>query len=200
MAGIQVIDGQGSGTLVGVTEDNHIKTAGRTRSERDAEALAGQSYNINTGIITLTSANESAVLYYKNTDTVDHVIPAIALYAGNSTGGSYGQGLWQVERNPTGGTIVSNATAVAMNANNDYGSSTILTASVYKGAEGYTLTGGTDHILFGQTSAGRLFASLTYLRLAPGSSVGILYTPPASNSSQPVYAALAPVFRLTLGR
>ncbi len=188
------------GTILGITSDNHAEVAGRTVGLADAESLGGESYNINTGMITLTSANESAVFYYKNTDTVDHIIPAMVLFAGESGSGVYGEGKWTVERNPTGGTIVDNASAVAMNANNNYGSSKTLTSTVYKGAEGYTLTGADeDHLFFGQTAAGRLFVSLTYITLEPGSSLGVLYTPPPSNASQDVYVALAPVFRKTLG-
>ena len=185
------------GTLASVSIDNHLKITGRTVSEQDAESLVGESYNINTGLINLTSANESAVMYLKNTDTKNHIIPGMAFFLGNSTGGS-GDWMITIVRNPTAGTIVSGASAVAINANNNYGNSQTLTADVYKGAEGNTLTGGADHILIGATGSGRVFVSLTYLVLEPGSSIGVKITPPTSNTSADVYVAFAPLFRETL--
>ena len=47
-------------------------------------------------------------------------------------------------RNPTAGTIVSGASAVAMNANRNFGSANTATAAIYSGKVGGTLTGGTD--------------------------------------------------------
>lgn len=185
------------GTLAGVTPDNHLKVAGRTIVERDAEALAENSYSVNTGLITLTSANESSVFYYKNTDTVNHVISRFTVFLGTSTGGS-GDWTITVRRNPIGGTIVSGASAVAINQNNHFGSNNALSATIYKGAEGNTLTNGDDLAIFGATESGRNSFALTYTVLSPGSSIGLKITPPTGNTSAKVYVALEPVFRITL--
>jgi hypothetical protein len=94
-----------------------------------------------------------------------------------------------LKRNPTGGTLISGATNVDMNQNRNFGSNIALTADVYKGASGNTVTGGNDIAQFYQTGQGRLFASIGF-DLPKGSSIAIEIDPNLSSGSVNVYAAI----------
>lgn len=182
-------DGSGSGFLAKVNGNLRLYTNSVTVSEDQQATKIGNSYNINTGVITLTSANDTPILYVKNNETQDLHITAIAVGLSPSTGGSGGIPKITVVRGPTAGTIVSNATAVDINSNRNFGSSNTLTVDAYKGATGNTMTGGEDHLILFQTSNGRLFATIDEV-LPKGATIGIKFDPQAGNTSQDVYAAL----------
>ena len=59
-------DGVGQGYKAKVDNLNRLHTHGTTRSEEEFGAIKGQTYNVNTSTISLTSASESAVFYCKN--------------------------------------------------------------------------------------------------------------------------------------
>lgn len=146
-------------------------------------AKNGDSYTINTGTINLTSSSESAVLYLKNNGTNDLEIVNINFLLGNSTGGT-GDLEVKVYRNPTAGTIVSGATAVDIIENKNAGSSNTLTVDCYKGAEGNTITDGSDWYYFLLPGAARSYVISTDTIVIPkGSSVGVSITPQTSNTS-----------------
>lgn len=183
-------DGAGTGNVARVDSENRLHTASVTTSEVSAANDDGNAYNINTGIITLTSANESAVLYLKNTDPEKRVhLSAIVAGLGPSTGGSGDVPRITVIRNPTLGTIIDDKTAVDMNSNRNFSSNNVMSADVYKGAEGKTLTDGTDHILIFQPANGRVFAPIGEV-LNNQASIGVKIDPQPSNSSMICYVAL----------
>lgn len=182
-------DGGSGTTLAKVNANGRLYTDAISASESYAATKDGRSYNVNSGSITLTDAADTPLIYLKNNETQDLHITAIAVGVGPSTGGSGGIPKITVVRNPKTGTIVDNATAVDVNSNRNYGSSDALTVDAYKGATGNTMTDGEDHILFFQTSNGRLFATIDE-NLPKGSSIGIKFDPQASNTSQEVYAAI----------
>ena len=62
----QIIDGTGTGAKVKVDSANRLHTHSVTEDLIEYAASQGDSYNINTGTINLTSATESALLYFKN--------------------------------------------------------------------------------------------------------------------------------------
>ena len=184
--------GQGNGDKAGVTSDNRLKTDGITFNRAEQAVEDGDGYNINTGTINLTSANKSAVLYVKNTGDDPLIIANIIYLIGNSTGGS-GDVIVTVLRNPTAGTIVSGATDVEMaGVNRNFGSSKTLSALMYKGAEGNTLTDG-DKILetiLDQTPQRVPLSGVGPLDLPKGSSIGFDFTPATSNTSVNIQVAL----------
>lgn len=183
-------DGTGTGNQARVDSVNRLRTRAVSISEAAHHTIVGRAYNINTGEMTLTSANESAVLYFKNNENSTFVVSAIAIGLGPSTGGaSTDIPLVKVTRNPDAGTIISSPTNVDIVSNRNFGDTTSLTADVYKGGEGVTMTGDSDHILFYQGSNGRLFASID-AAIPKGSSLGIKITPQLSNTSMTCYAAL----------
>lgn len=179
-------DGTGTGTLARVDPNNRLDVHSTSRGEALGVALKGQAYNINTGVISLTSANSSACLYFKNTNTVPYLLEAIAVGVGTRPSPTE-FAIVKLIRNPTTGTIIDTGTAVDMNQNRNFGSNFTATATVYKGAEGHTFTNGDDVAIFYQGD-GRLFASINFV-IPQGSSLGIEIDPNDSTGSD-VYAAL----------
>ena len=180
-----------SGNVGKVDANNRFHTSGVEITEEGQANRKGNAYNINTGVITLTDAADTPILYVKNNDDLDLHISAIAVGVGPTTGGSGGIPKITVVRNPTTGTIISTTpTDVDIKSNRNYGASGVATNVVaYKGATGDTTTDGDDHIIFFQTSSGRLFATIEEI-LPKGSSIGVKFDPQASNTSQDVYCAL----------
>ena len=192
-----IYDGAGTGKQARVDNKNRLDVHSSFYPEERDENLEGNAYNLNTGELTLTSANESAVMYFKNNESFDYVVVGIAVGLGPSTGGDSSDiPIIKIIRNPTAGTVVSDATAVDINSNRNFGSTNTLTAYVYKGGEGKTLTDGSDHLLFYQKSDGRLFATIEEV-LPKGASIGVKVTPQTSNTSMKCYAALIGYLRAT---
>lgn len=190
MGEFKIKDGTGLGALAKVNGGGRLYTQAVTISENDNANKNGDAYNINTGIVTLTDAADTPIMYVKNNSEYPLHITSIAVGVGPSTGGSGGIPVITVIRNPTAGTTISNANAVDINSNRNYGSQNTLSDVVaYKGATGETMTDGVDHLLFFQGSNGRLFATIDEI-LVKGSSIGIKFDPQASNTSQDVYAAI----------
>jgi hypothetical protein len=183
-------DGKGKGNKAAVDGNNRLHVGAVNTAETIQANKDGDAYNINTGVITLTDAADTPVLYLKNNETKDLYVSAMAIGLDTATGGTATEMVKiTIVRNPTAGTIVDNATNVAINSNRNYGSSNSLTVDAYKGATGNTMTNGEDHILFFQADFGRLFATIDEV-IPKGSSIGVKIDPPANTTSFPIYAAL----------
>ena len=183
-------DGTGDGNLAKVDANFRLHVQAATISEGANANKSGRAFNINTGVITLTSAADTPVLYVKNSNALDLHISAVAVGIGPTTGGSGGIPKITVIRNPTVGTTIDNTNDVDINSNRNYGSENTLTSVVaYKGATGETMTDGVDHLLLYQTTSGRLFAEIDEI-LPTGASIGVKVDPQASNTSMDVYVAL----------
>jgi hypothetical protein len=188
--GRTVQDGTGRGYHAKVDANFRLHTQAVTDTAEQAANREGDAYNINTGVITLTNATETPVLYVKNNEVRDLHIRAIAVGVGPTTGGSGGIPKITVIRNPTAGTIItSTPTDVDINTNRNFGSSNTLTVDAYKGATGDTMTDGDDHLILFQTNSGRLFATIDEV-LPTGTSIGVKFAPQSGNTSQDVYCAL----------
>lgn len=172
-----------SGNTAKVDDQNRVQAYSISQTESTAKALTGDGYNINTGTITLTSANPSSLLYLQNTDTVDWIVRRVFYNMSVSTGGS-GDMLAEVVANPTGGTLISGGTDFEP-ANFNFGSVKQLVSECKRGAEGSTLTGGIqDAVSTLIPAAGtRILISFDSVILKPGSSLGVTITPPAGNTS-----------------
>lgn len=183
-------DGTGTGQQAKVDANNRLHVQSVSVPAEWNANKNGTAFNLNTGVITLTDSVETPVMYVKNNNETDLHITAIAVGLGPSTGGSGGIPKITVVRNPTTGSIIETTpTDIDINSNRNFGSSSTLTIDAYKGATGDTMTDGTDHIIFFQTSNGRLFATIDEV-LPKGSSMGVKVDPQPSNTSQDVYAAL----------
>lgn len=175
-----------SGNTAKVDDKNRIQAFSTSQTEATSRALEGNSYNINTGTITLTSANTSALMYLENTDTVDWTVARVFYNAEASTGGTGGW-LAEVAANPTDGTLLSGGTAFEP-VNFNFGSVKTLTATCLKGAEGLTATGGTQGAVstIVPASGTRVLIPFDSVILTPGSSMAILITPPTGNTSMDI--------------
>jgi len=182
-------DGTGSAFLQKVDANNRAHIQAVNVPVNQNATKNGDSYNINTGVITLTDAVQTPILYLKNNGDKDLHITAIDVGIGPSTGGSGGIPVVTIIRDPTAGTIVSNAIDVDINSNRNFGSSKTLVVDAFKGATGNTMTDGTDHILIFQATNSRSLTPIDEV-LDKGSSLGIKITPQTSNTSMDVYGAL----------
>ena len=182
---VQINDGTGAGNSAKVDTNKRLHTQAVIETEALHAAEVGDAYNINTGPISLTAAG--TLLYVKNNEDQDLVIEAIAIGFGTGTVSDIGE--ITVERNPDSGDLISDASAVAMNQNRNFGSSKTLTADVFKGKSGGTSTGGDDIILLYQGVSGRLFASIG-LVIPKGSSISITCDPKLSSGTIKAYCAI----------
>lgn len=174
---------------VGATARGQIKAFSVSETEAQEATELGDGYNINSGVIGLTSSTESGILYFKNGESRRFIVEAIAVGVG-SAGTVTDVSQITLVKNPTGGTLISNATAVDINENRSFGSSNTLASSLaYKGAEGNTVTGGDDTLLFFQAAGGRLIADIQ-LELNPGNSIAVKIDTNTSSGTTNVYAAI----------
>ena len=183
-------DGSGKGNTAKVDSSLRMHTLSISKPNSERATAVGDSYNINTGVIGLTSTTASGVLYLKNNETRDLIIEALAVGV-DSAGTTTSMTEVTVIRNPTAGTLISGATAVDMNANRNFGSSNALasTSLAYKGAEGDTFTNGTDIALFLQQPGTRGYYAID-MELEKGSSIGIKMDTDTSGGTTNVYVAL----------
>ena len=194
--GFEITDGGGKGYSAEVDSENRLRVFSIAEPEVYNASSLGNSYNFNTGVINLTSASKSAVFYIKNNGDSDLIITQLFYLIGNSTAGT-GDVLITVLRNPTTGTIISNAVAMEMDGvNRNFGSSKILTTDSYKGAEGSDFTNGVKIIesIIDQSPT-RVSVEVGGLVIPKGSSIGIDITPATSNSSLDVEFAASVYIR-----
>lgn len=185
-----ITDGyNGNGAKVDV--NNRLHTESVNREVLTEAVFKGEAFNFNTGSMTLTSGNESAIGYFNYSGTDPFVITEIIFIIGSATGTLTSDGTAKILRNPTTGTIVDNATNIDTASNRDFSSSIVITGDTYKGAEGYTLTDGT---VFAETTRSSSFTGTINFDAAPvllrkGNSLGVTWTPPSGNTSQAVKIA-----------
>jgi hypothetical protein len=174
-----------------VTPEGRLRTYSVSETIVENAAEDGNSYNVNTGTINLTSANESGVLYLKNNGINDLHIASIGFLLGNSTGGT-GDLEVKVYKNSTAGTLISGATDVDILENKNGGSSNTLTVDCYKGAEGSTITDGASWYTSLLAGSARPYVISTGTIVIPkGGSVSVSITPQASNTSMNVQVFLS---------
>lgn len=178
-----ITDGTGTGYDAKVDNTNRLHTHAVTENKVEYASSRGDSYNINSGTMELTTANESSVLYFKNNGNYESHIASIGFLLGNSTGGS-GDFNIAIVKNCSLGTLVSDAIDVAINQNKNVGSSQQLTIDAYKGGEGKTLEDGTDLYYSLVAGSGRPYVISTGTVVIPkGGSIGVKVTPQTGNTS-----------------
>ena len=171
------------GASVDVTGKMEVHSVQETEA---AEATdGGDAYNINTGNIGLTSQTESGILYVKNNEDRDLIIEAIAVGV-DSAGTTGNDTILTLVRNPTS---VNFSTAVDMNQNRNFGSSKTLTADVFKGVEGSTITGGNDIAQFYMDAGSRLFANIGFV-VPKGDSLALKIDTDTTAGTTNVYGAV----------
>lgn len=180
MSELKIKDGAGKGRLAAVDSENRLKVFSTQESEEQHAIGEGRTWNITTGELTLTADTASAVQYVKNTGTATLIVPLYIILTKASSGGS-GNSKIEILRNPTAGTVVSDANN-GTNINQNFGASATPKVDHFVGGEGKTLTG-QDDVLNSQTTASNrlLLGIITFL--PTGASVGIRITPPSGNTS-----------------
>ena len=185
-----IIDGTGKGFEAKVDKNGRIHTLSVSEGFNVESAIIGKNYNLNTGSISLTSANESAVAYIKNNEDENFIIEKILVILGESTGGT-GDLVVELIRNPSTGTIIDNATNFSIEGNRNFGSVREFDSLTYKGLEGYTLTNGTLFADTTRSSAGTVVAFDSDVIILPkGASICVNITPQTSNTSMSVKVAI----------
>lgn len=181
-------DGTGTGRKAKVTTTNRLAVASAVLDEHAVAALQGDSFNLNVDELTLTDAAENALWYLKNDSGKTMVIADMYLNHAASTGGS-GPAYVRVYRNPTGGTVVTDASTSGVSiGNRNFGSTKTSGCTAYRAsAVGKTLTGGSVLFLAHRNAGAQsVFAWSGTVVLPPGASVGVSFQAPSGNTSMKV--------------
>lgn len=182
---MKIQDGWGTGQEARVDGEGRLLVEAVTETEQLEAAVKGESFQVGSGAVTLTSANESALLYFKNNEDRDVIVTAVNITSTKQTGSSAGVFLAKLYTEGTGLSAGSSQTAL----NSNFGSSKTLTADITAGQEAATITNGTASGAF-YISEGIFFNTETAWVLPKGTTVAVSITPGASNTSVTVTCTL----------
>lgn len=178
---IKLLDGGGTGTEAVVSNGGKLNTLSVSETPRLDAVRKAKAYGIISPEITLTSGAESGVLYLKNENADSMmVVDEISVSLGTSTGGS-GDAEVRSIASATGGTLISAGTAVSP-LNKNLGSTIPAQGTFLYGAQGSTVTGGSD-INACLLASPSNFKGYCLLGVPNGTSVSIAVTPPSGNTS-----------------
>ena len=188
--GFPIQDGTGDGFEAKVDKDARLHTQAVSRTELTQAILQGDGYNLSTGSITLTSTTESTLGYVKNNGDFPLVFSEILIIINPSTGGS-GSGIIKIIKNPTTGTIITNADTNVTASNRNFGSSRTIDGSIYKGGEALTVTDGSNFAISSRDAdfSGVLSFDAAPIVLEKGNSLAVTFTPAGGNTSQNIVLA-----------
>ena len=187
--GFEIQDGTGKGFIAKVDSNNRVHVDAISEGNYSAASDLGDAYTINSGYIALTgSSDTSAILFVKNNG--DNPIGLVRFNLNNkaSAGTTETHGRFVFYRNPgamTGGTGTS-----VTPRNLNFGSSNTLTLSTEIGQNAASFTNTSE--AFGSPVIplqNQLFIDSVVV-LPKGTSVGISYVTPASNTSVQVAVGL----------
>ena len=183
----KIEDGTGFGYAAKVDNTNRLEVAASVVDEERVAILRGEAWAVGTGLLQFTAANNAAVVYIKNDSEADLIVDRMRVMFGTATGGT-GDWLFRIDRNPTGGTIIDNATAAGV-LNINHGSSTTPQGLFYKSSVSPiagtpdTVTGGSGS-QFPIKSTGENQLIIPAGRILPtGSSLALQVQPPAGTTS-----------------
>ena len=186
---VRLESGSGNGREAKIGTDNRLYIDAKTIQEKLIATKDGDAYNLNTGIVSISAT--TGMMYVKNNEDKDLAVEALIVGTGAGSYNTTGEVQIQVTRNPTTGTTIDNTTAIAQNANRNFGSAKTLSATAYKAAaSGNTITNGTDIILIGAPNAQARTTASIDLVLQKGNSIGIEVNPNLASGSVNCYVAL----------
>lgn len=136
---MKIKDGTGSGNEAKVDSDNRMHVYAVNETDlADTSREQGLAFVISHGdYITISSTGtETGILHIKNTSTTK----SFEIHSIRTCGNQIQK--WKLYKNSTGGTLISNQTAGSVN-NLNVSSANVADMTVYKGANGVTLSGGT---------------------------------------------------------
>ena len=168
------------------------------RSENEQATIENKAYNASSGVLTLSTANESGVFYLSNGQDEDIIIDDIIVNFGPSTSGAATDTCTiRIYKNVTAGTLVSGANAMPINSNRNFSSGTTLTASTFYAGDGTALTV-TDGALHDESLL-QQDKNIEYRVneiLAKGNSIAVTIEAPTSNTS--MKCAVSVLFHLQI--
>lgn len=182
---MKIQDGTGKGFEVKIDSANRMLTESVVETEQLEAAVKGDSYQVGSGPVTLTSANESAVLFFKNNEDKDLIITAANITSSKQTGST--AGVFLVKIYLEGSALSAGASQVPVNSN--FGSNKALSATVTAGQEAATVTDGVANGSFYIQEAEFFNTDLAWV-LPKGTSVSMSITPGASNTSVTITTTL----------
>ena len=185
---MQLEDGTGFGYKTKVDNTNRAKTRSITEPGSSEAASNGDGYIITSGLVTLTSANESAVLWFQNEDEEPLFMDDILFVATASSGGGSNSCIIRTKVTPTG--LGSGTGNPATSINSNFGSSkTLIMTSSEIGQEAATITGGETGPTFVFPDEDTTIYDAQVV-LQKGTGVAITVEPPTGNTSQTVIISL----------
>ena len=178
----QVIKAGDSGNTASVDNRNRLLTKSTAEDISVDSALQGDAFFLTSGVVELTSANESQIFYIKNNDLVDWVLRDFNTVINQSIGAPDLEVMTQFTINPTGGTIISGTSFIPANLN--LGDSKSLTGVFKKGAEGSSVVGGISvQPNMYLPNRNNPAASANPIIVAPGTSFAFAIIPATGNTS-----------------
>ena len=189
-------DGTGSGNSAQVDAHGRLHVEATTVAVEVAEAFEGHSYDVSTqGLVTLTTDNDSALLYIKNNGNEELLIQTIFTDSNSSTGGT-GQGTMKWHMNPTSGTLISDAEEAQV-LNRRIGSPIGMDSDAFKAsATDKTLVSVSQVTIPLPAGAGIPFAGPWILQ--KGQAFGVSYQPPTGNTSMTIQIGFLVVVNTTV--
>lgn len=182
-------NGVGNGDLAKVDNSNRLCVRSVVDSTFQESLSFGRAFVISSGIVNLTNAAASGILYIKNNENRDMLLSKLNIFIGNSTGGTAVTNFVITSTiNPTGGTLISAASSVTP-ANLNFGASSSISMDSFKGVQGSTVSGGIA-VSDIQPDSGR-FPLIDVAILPKGFSIAISITPKTSNTNLDVIVTFA---------
>jgi hypothetical protein len=183
----RIADGTGKTAFARVDASNHLHTRGVVRSEVNLAAQEGRAFQCGTTTVALTSANDSAIYYFKNNEEVDIIIDEIAINSSaHATSGTDDYLIFSFTADPTS----ISATNAAACADVRIGDTTVPDVTHYTGAEAATFTGGTSIPLAASLEVNRFHTLKSQVALPKGKAIGISVEPPTGTTGLNVTVAL----------
>ena len=171
-----IMDGTGTNVRAAVSADNRLLTETKSETLFEFQTENGNSFNLNTEDMTIPTGvtGDQGLFYIKNNGAKDLVLLGWFIGIRNADRGvaTDETNLFKLIPNPTGGTLISDASE-AIVVNRNLGSSTVFELDSYKATGGgKTVTGGSDAVLWQYHTNGRTFGSVT-LALPRGQSLAV---------------------------
>ena len=143
---MELTDGSGKSFSAKVNENLRLYVNSISQDHESEATNRGDSYTIASGLVTLTTANEIGILYLKNTETRDFHMTQAVVSLGPSTGGAATDtNLVRLYRNPSTGTLISDAATGPIACNRNFSSSNTWSSDRYIGDAAATVTDGVVH-------------------------------------------------------
>lgn len=182
-------DGTGTGYFARVDSENRLDVRAVSDATIIHESGQGNAWNINTQNVSVSSAGENALLYFKNNSSQDAVVASLFIGIGTGTGTATDNALIRAYANPTGGTLISGGGAVTV-VNRRIGSGRTFNYTVLSGSSGSTITGqAATPILYQTQTASSRVAGDVNLTVPKGQSIAL--TVDLKGISANVYFGLA---------